>query len=242
MRGPDVRDAMDEVPPLVVDVDGTLTGPDRVLDPRVFEVLPEWPAPVVIATGKAFPFPIALCDFLGIELCVIAENGGVVFVGQTDELGFAGDPEAADAVAAEYRDRGYDLGWGPLDFANRWRETELAVNREQPLDPLEAVAAEHGLVVVDTGFAYHVKSPDVDKGAALETVAAELALSPDDFLAIGDSENDAPTFDRAGDAVAVANADDAAVAAADWQTEAAYADGFLEAIEPYTDAANRPDL
>lgn len=226
---------MDEVPPLVVDVDGTLTGPDRAVDPRVFEVLSEWSAPVVLATGKAFPFPIALCDFIGIELCVIAENGGVVFVGETDELAFAGDPEAATAVAEGYRERGYDLGWGPLDFANRWRETEIAVNRDRPLEPLQELAMEHDLVVVDTGFAYHVKAPDVDKGTGLQIVADELDLSTDDFLAIGDSENDAPTFELAGESVAVANADDTAKAAADWHTQAEYADGFLEAVQAYFD-------
>ena len=211
---------MDDVPPLVVDVDGTLTGPDRAVDPRVFPILREWAAPVVVATGKAFPFPIALCDFLGIELCVVAENGGVVFVGQTDALTMTGDPEAANAVAEAYRERGHDLGWGPLDFPNRWRETELAVSRDQPLEPLQELATEHGLVVVDTGFAYHVKAPDVDKGTGLRIVADELDRSPDDFLAVGDSENDAPTFELAGESVAVANADEAATAAADRQTDA----------------------
>ncbi|MCU4798858.1 phosphoglycolate phosphatase [Halobacteria archaeon HArc-gm2] len=226
---------MNDVPPLVVDVDGTLTGPDRAVDPRVFPVLREWTAPVVVATGKAFPFPIALCDFLGIELCVIAENGGVVFVGQTGALTMAGEPEAAAAVADAYRERGHDLGWGPLDFANRWRETELAVSRDQPLEPLQELAVDHGLVVVDTGFAYHVKAPDVDKGTGLEIVADELDLSPEAFLAVGDSENDAPTFELAGESVAVVNADDTAKAAADRVTDEAYADGFLEAIEPYVD-------
>ena len=158
-----------------------------------------------------------------------------MFVGQTDALTMTGDPEAANAVAEAYRERGHDLGWGPLDFPNRWRETELAVSRDQPLEPLQELATEHGLVVVDTGFAYHVKAPDVDKGTGLRIVADELDRSPDDFLAVGDSENDAPTFELAGESVAVANADEAATAAADRQTDAAYADGFLEAIEPSLD-------
>lgn len=226
---------MNETPPLTVDVDGTLTGPDRAVDPRTFDVLRAWDAPVVVATGKAMPFPIALCEFVGIEPCVVAENGGVVFVGQTEELVFEGDPEAAAAVAAAYRDAGYDLGWGPIDLANRWRETEIAVNIDQPLEPLQELAMEHGLVVVDTGFAYHVKAPDVDKGTGLRVVADELRLSTDDFLAVGDSENDAPTFELAGESVAVANADDTAKAAADRQTETEYADGFLEAVGPYLD-------
>ncbi len=226
---------MDEIPPLAVDVDGTLTDADRAVDPRVFEVLREWPAPVVVATGKAFPFPVALCEFVGIEPCVVAENGGVVFVGQTETLVYEGDPDAAAAVAEAYRDAGHDLGWGPIDLANRWRETELAVSLEAPLEPLEEIAMDHDLVVVDTGFAYHVKAPDVDKGTGLRAVADQLGLDTTDFLVVGDSENDAPAFELAGKSVAVANADDTAKAAADRQTEAAYADGFLEAVATHLD-------
>jgi len=224
---------MPEQPPLAVDIDGTLNGPDRAVDPRVFPVLRDWAAPVVVATGKAFPYPVALCEFIGIEPCVIAENGGVVFVGQTESLRYGGDPEGAAAVDRVLRERDYDLGWGPIDLANRWRETEIAINLDRPRDPLDEIAADHGLEVVDTGYAYHVKSPDVDKGTGLELAAEELGLVPENFLSIGDSENDAAAFAIAGESVAVANADDTARAAADRITEASYADGFLEAVEPY---------
>jgi len=223
-------------PPLAVDIDGTLTGPNRGLDPRVIPALREWDAPLVFATGKSFAYPVALCEFLALSPTVIAENGGVVYVDATDEITYAGDPEAAAAVAEAYRDAGYDLGWGAVDFVNRWRETELAVSRESPLEPLEAIAADHGLEVVDTGFAYHVKPPDVSKGQGLELVADELGLDPATFVAIGDSENDVSTFEVAGRAIAVANADDAALAAADEVTDEGYGDGFLEAVEGLRDA------
>jgi hydroxymethylpyrimidine pyrophosphatase-like HAD family hydrolase len=137
----------------------------------------------------------------------------------------------ADAVAAAYRERGYDLGWGEIDLANRWRETELIARREAPLAPLEEIAAAHGLEVVDTGFAYHVKAPEVTKATGLESLAAELDLDPATFAAVGDSVNDAPTFERVGHAVAVANADEAARGAADHVTAAEYADGFMEALD-----------
>jgi len=195
--------------------------------------LRSWPEPVVVATGKAFPYPVALCSFVGIEPCVVAENGGVVFVGQTDELVFGGDPEAVDAFVTDYRDRGHTLGFGDVDLANRWRETELAISLDQPRDPIDELAAKHGLAVIDTGFAYHVKSPGVDKGVGLRAVADQLDLEPVEFLAVGDSINDVATFELAGESVAVANADEDAAAAADWQTDAAFADGFLEAIERY---------
>jgi len=222
-----------DVPPLAVDIDGTLTDESRALDPRVVPVLREWPERVAVATGKAMPFPIALCEFLGIERTVVAENGGVVFVEATDELRLEGDYEAALAVAEAYRDLGHDLGFGAVDLANRWRETELVVSLDQPLEPLEELAAAKGLVVLDTGFAYHVTDPVVDKGTGLVAVCEELALDPGDFLAVGDSVNDAQLFDLAGEAVAVANADETARDRADRVTDASFADGFLEAVAPY---------
>jgi hypothetical protein len=218
-------------PPLAVDIDGTLTDDRRRLDSRVLPALREWAAPVVVVTGKAAPYPVALCEFLGIEPLVVAENGGVVLTGRSGELRVLGDREAAEAALAAYRERGHDLGWDGVDLVNRWRETELAVSRDQPLEPLEEVAAEHGLVVLDTGFAYHVTSPAVDKGSGLRAVAEALGHEVEEFAAVGDSENDAPALAAAGRSVAVANADAAARDAADHVTAAAYADGFLEAVE-----------
>jgi phosphoglycolate phosphatase (TIGR01487 family) len=228
----DVPTVPDDAPPLAVDIDGTLTDHQRALDPRVLPVLRSWPAPVVVATGKSMPYPVSLCEFLAIDVLVVAENGGVVVAGR-NTVRIEGDREGANAVAEAYRAEGYQLGWGEADLVNRWRETEVAVAREMPLGPLERLADEHGLVVVDTGYAYHVKSPDVDKGKGLAAVAEELGLATGDFLAVGDSENDAPTFEVAGRSVAVANADERALAAADHVTDAGYADGFLEAVERF---------
>jgi hypothetical protein len=219
------------VPPLAADIDGTLTRPDKSIDPRIFETIRAWDAPVVVATGKAFPYPVGLCEFLGIEIAVIAENGGVVFVDAADEVVYNGDPEGAAAVADDYRAAGYDLGWGSVDAVNRWRETELAVARDQPLEPLETIAERHGQVVVDTGYAYHVKSPEVDKGRGLETAAGLLGRDPGEFVAVGDSENDAELFGVAGRSFAVANADETAAEAADSVTDGGFAEGFLEALE-----------
>ena len=214
--------------PLVVDIDGTMSRADRSIEGRVLDALHEWPAPVVVATGKAFPYPVALCDYVGIDTNVIAENGGVVYAaGSIDRHG---DLDAARRVETELRERGYDLGWDETDLINRWRETELAVRRHVPRDVLESIAADHGLEVVDSGFAFHVKSPDVSKGLALETVAGLLDRRPADFVAIGDSENDVSTFAVAGVSYAVANADGAAREAADYVAEGAYADGLLEAL------------
>lgn len=220
----------DSLPPLAVDIDGTLTDDTRSVDPRVFPILRAWPSPLVIATGKALPYPVALCDFLGIETRVIAENGGVVVTDHDSKVRFLADPDAATAVASAYREQGHSIGWGAANLVNRWRETELAVSRGSPLEPLELLAAEHDLTVVDTGYAYHVHSTDVNKGAALQEIAAEVGIDTADWAFIGDSPNDVPGFERSGWSVTVDNAPADVKPVADHVTSNRYGSGFLEAV------------
>jgi hypothetical protein len=219
-----------DLPPLVLDIDGTLTRPSgHGIDPRVFDPVHDWPAPVVLATGKAFPYPIALCDFLDIPHRVVAENGGVVTVDDHVHVHDAGD--RIDAIERAFRERGGDLGWGDADLVNRWRETELAVRRDADADLLRQVTADHDLDFVDTGYAYHVKPREVSKGIGLERIADHLDRDPREFVAVGDSENDVSTFDRVDESYAVANADEKARTAATTVLDAAHADGTLEALE-----------
>jgi len=220
---------MTDLPPLVLDIDGTLTRPSgHGIDPRVFDPVHDWPAPVVLATGKAFPYPIALCDFLDIEHLVVAENGGVVCAGDEVDVHDAG--ERARDVARAFQEAGHDLGWGEVDLVNRWRETELAVRRDAPAGVLRELADEYDLAFVDTGYAYHLTPKGASKGRGLERVADHLDVDPTAFVAVGDSENDVSTFELVDRSYAVANADDRAKAAASVVLDDAHADGTLAAL------------
>ncbi len=219
------------LPPLTVDIDGTLTDETRAVDPRVFPVLQSWPSTLVVATGKAMPYPVALCEFLGLEPRVIAENGGVVIPGRDSEVIFLADPDAAEAVATEYQSRGHHLGWGQANLVNRWRETELAVSRASPLEPLVEIAREYGLTVVDTGYAYHVHSSEVDKGVGLVRMSTELGHEPQEFAFVGDSPNDLPGFELAGVTATVDNGSDEVKSRAEYVASQSYGAGFLEAVE-----------
>ena len=221
-------------PPLVVDIDGTLTRPGATgspapIDPRVFEPLYDWDGQIVLATGKAFPFPVALGQFIGIGRRVIAETGGIVCVDTTLEV--LADGAAARAVAEEMTDRGYPPAAGDLNLINRWRETEVAFKRVAPLEELREVATARGLHVIDSGFAYHVKDPSVSKGRGLDRVAELIDLNLDEAVAVGDSINDTSVFERVGHAVAVQDADPDAKAAADLVIDGRAADGFLAVLE-----------
>ncbi|MFP9192586.1 HAD-IIB family hydrolase [Natrialbaceae archaeon A-CW1-1] len=221
---------MNRDPPLVLDIDGTLTRPEGWgVDPRVFDPIREWDAPVVIATGKAFPYPIALCHSIGVPELVVAENGGVIYTG--DSVQYTADRAAAQAVADAYRDAGYELGWGSDDTVNRWRETEVAVNRDQPEAPLREIAADYDLEVLDTGYAYHVVEPETSKGAGVATIAEYVGFDLEATVAVGDSINDVSTFETVGRSFAVSNADEAARAAADEVLEAGHAEGTLSVLE-----------
>ena len=218
------------VPPLALDIDGTLTTPEHRIDPRIFELLPDWEAPVVLATGKAFPYPVALAHFLGRPEVVIAENGGVIHDGEATTV--LGDPALPRAVIETYAERGGEVGWPADGTVNRWRETEFALPLDADESLLRAAAADaDGAVeVVDTGYAYHVKPTGISKGRALERLAPSLGVSPEDFVAVGDSENDVSTFAVAGDSYAVANADDAARDAANVVLQRGFMDGTADVL------------
>lgn len=215
--------------PIAIDIDGTLTRGDGSLDPRSLEALYNLDNLAIIVTGKVFPNAEVLCRFAGIEQRIVAENGGIVFVDENLEITV--DGKKAKRVAEEYKERGYKLGWGKHDLPNRWRETEIVVNRTSPLDPLKEIAEKYNMQVVDTGYAYHVKSPNVDKASGIKKVADILDLNIKDFVAIGDSESDIPAFKIVGTSYAVANASEEVKKIADKTMSESYADGFLEALK-----------
>lgn len=78
-----------------------------------------------------------------------------------------------------------------------------------------------------------VLSPFVDKGKALEFVAARLGIEMKNVLAIGDSWNDAPLLKVAGIGVAMGNAPQEIRSLADAVVADVEHDGVAEALERY---------
>jgi 3-deoxy-D-manno-octulosonate 8-phosphate phosphatase (KDO 8-P phosphatase) len=76
----------------------------------------------------------------------------------------------------------------------------------------------------------HVRQGISDKGAALDALCLELGLARHELACVGDDTPDIPMFDRAGIAVAVADAHPAAAARAHWVTQARGGRGAVREI------------
>lgn len=73
--------------------------------------------------------------------------------------------------------------------------------------------------------------PDVSKGRALQEIAADLGIAPEEVVAIGDNHNDLGMLRFAGVGVAMGNAHDEVKAEADYVTSSNAEDGVAVVIE-----------
>jgi hydroxymethylpyrimidine pyrophosphatase-like HAD family hydrolase len=91
---------------------------------------------------------------------------------------------------------------------------------------------EHGfnVEIIDTHFAIHIKSREVNKGTGLIKVAEMMGIEPKDFVAIGDSVNDVEMLEVAGFGIAVGNGDPELRSVADYTAASPYGAGAAEGI------------
>src|SRR5580693_3111446 len=76
----------DAAPPslraILTDIDGTLTGPDRVLDLRavaMLRALESEGTTVILATGNVLPVAVAIHRSIGLRGPIVCENGGLLY-------------------------------------------------------------------------------------------------------------------------------------------------------------------
>ena len=214
---------------VVIDIDGTLTDMQRRLDLRAAAAIRELTVPVILASGNVLGFVKCAAKLIGTSDIMIAENGGVVSMGFDGPVHVSGDKARCQEVL-EILGVHFDLE--ELDGAER--RSEVALRRNFDIDAARQVLVDgniKGIELVDTGFAVHIKTVDVNKGTALVSVAEMMGLNTGDFVAIGDSANDIEMIRAAGLGVAVGNAHPALKDAADLVTTGNYGAGVLEALK-----------
>jgi phosphoglycolate phosphatase (TIGR01487 family) len=218
------------------DVDGTITDRQRRVSTAAIACirgLVERGVEVVLASGNTACFLDALARVLGTSGTIIAENGGVYRIGFAGLLHVQGDRTislgAYQVLEAYYRRKGVTLEL----YGDNYRFSDVAFARTVPPDEVREVMRDLGVKVLDTGFAIHLQPGGISKGLGLRSLATDMGIPVEEFLAIGDSENDLEMIEAAGIGVAVANARDGVRAASDYVTEKGDGDGFVEAMTRY---------
>jgi len=212
---------------IAIDIDGTLTHKDRSIDCRAVACLRSLDIPIVLATGNVLCFARAAAKLIGTGGQIIAENGGVISLEYDGREYYDGDiyacERAFDALTKH-------LGAHIQKLDSEYRKTDIALRRNfDAADARQIVGKD--IDVVDSGYAIHLKSKDMDKGTGLFRIADLMGIDASDFAAIGDSENDLQLLAAAGFGVAVGNAHPALAAAADLVTAGEYGAGVVEAIQ-----------
>ncbi len=209
---------------MAVDVDGTITYSNRSIDCRAVEALRSLEVPVVIATGNILCFARAVSKLVGTGGTVIAENGGVVECGRVEY-----DATYMDKCEEAFRFLSEHFVLERVD--PELRKTEIGLRRNFDVERARQMLEEFAdLDLVDTGFAVHIKSRRINKGAGLRRVAGLMGLDAKDFVAMGDSPNDIEMLEASGFGVAVGNAHPDLKKAADMVTEGEHGAGVAEAV------------
>lgn len=193
---------------IAVDVDGTLY--DGVsIHPDAVDALREARRAghaVLIVSGRPWrDLPVIAPEIVDLAIGAVCEDGAV-FVDPAAGTHQRFAPTPPDGVVEELVRRGA-RGVVPGEVAIGMPVEHLEVARE-------VVALHHGRLRLELNKnSVAVVPVGSDKGRGMRLALEHLGLGGVPVLAIGDASNDIPMFHAAADAAAVANADDAVVAA-----------------------------
>lgn len=221
---------------VLTDIDGTLTDEKRRLSTEAIEAirtLQKGGVEVVLASGNTSCLLKGLCRLIGTGGTFIGENGGVFRIGYEGELQSAGDRkialDALDLVSGHYKAKGVTLEL----YSQSERYTDVAFARTVPVDEVRSLLTGWPVIVLDTNFAIHIHLTGIDKGKTALKVTDLIGIRKEEFLAIGDSENDIGMIQGAGIGCCVANAQHDVKEVSDYCASTSYGEGFVEIIKTY---------
>ena len=170
---------------------------------------------------------------IGTDGNVIAENGGVYRKGFLGTRTVAGNKELCMRAYEKIRETVCPKEGELRLFSAELRHSDVAFSRDVSIEKVNEIIAGMGVIAVDTGFAIHLHTPGLSKGAAFEKLAAEMGISPSDFLAAGDSVNDVSMLKLAGFSVVPSNGTSDAKASASAVLDEPYGDAVAKALREF---------
>lgn len=195
-----------------------------VADPETGEFLRHEPIPLAVAR----------------EAIAAVESDGFglnCYVG--DEL-FVADETPEARMYADFQHIPLNVAGPLLEWLDEPPTKLVAIDEPELLDELERrmKAAFDGRLYISKSLPYFLEfaSPAVTKGSGLDFVSEHLGFSSARTVAFGDGENDVELLESAGYAVAVENAHERVLAAADLVCPPAEEEGVAQVIEAFLDS------
>lgn len=210
---------------LATDYDGTLAT-DGAVDRETVAALRRLAATgrkLILVTGRQLNDLVHVFPDATLFDAVVAENGAVLYRPASRETRVLAPPPSSRFIEALQR-RGVKPLWVGQVVVASVQPNETAVIdviRELGLD-LQVILNKGSVMVLPAS---------VDKATGLRAALDELALSPQNVVAIGDAENDQAFLAICGCGVAVANALDALKAGAGRVTRGEAGAGVCEIID-----------
>ncbi|RZN64865.1 MAG: phosphoglycolate phosphatase [Candidatus Methanoliparum thermophilum] len=210
---------------IAIDIDGTLTNKDRILNPNALDTIQRLSIPVVLVSGNVACFVSAISRLIDASEEVVAENGGVVKLSYDGEEIILGDK---NLCIKAYNHLKNFLDVKLIDM--RYRLSEVTIKSGIDIKMANDILKEFDVEIVDSGFAIHIKKRGINKMTGLSYLAGKKGWNIDRMVAIGDSENDLEMIKGVGFGIAVGNSDEDLKMHADYVTKGRYGDGVVEAL------------
>lgn len=235
---------------VALDMDGTLLNSDQEISEYTQDVIAQAldrDIHVVFSTGRGIRTSYPYAEQLNLTSYLVTANGGEIWTM---------DKELLDRhlLAAKKVERMWHIGKGvgvhmwmmatdrvfrntPPDsfYHYDWLKFGChSLDREKLYQMIEELSYIEGLELTNSMPNNVEANPaGVNKAAALKKVCKEIGITMDEVMAVGDSLNDIKMIQEAGIGVAMGNAQEAILKAADVTTDTNDRDGVALAIERY---------
>ena len=219
---------------LAVDIDGTITlngwGSIHLGALKKLRQLKDDGHKIILVTGRSSVEGYLLSIFGGLTHMAVGENGGCITYGDIMNHKIIGNKgECIQALAFLQNRIDGKIKEKPV-FP---RMTEVVLERTFDISKAQKILDEEALDVglFDSGYAFHINSRGIDKGAGFLEALNMLECDVSDAIAIGDSETDVPLFNLIPNNIAVNNSIDDLKKIARIVTTKESGEGVLEGLD-----------
>ncbi len=177
---------------IALDIDGTITHKNRQVDLTAVKAIrkaEKSDLSVILATGNILCYAETTSVLLGTTGPLIAEDGGVVYDKKKEKEHILGGLEKVNKGIKLLEEKFDNIQH--TSSSNRRRTGRTLERTINTKDAIKAFQENNlNITAVDSGFAIHIKDPEVNKGKALEKTVSLLGCSLSEIAAMGDGEND----------------------------------------------------